>query len=782
MRFSGFGSASFVACVLGLVLCAGVARGYDYRVPIEVDSEDDVYELLSAGDISTTESEQLIAMLHDPLDLNSASRDDLYNLPGISYVIADRIIERRDDKPFTRIRQLLDVDGVTEEVFDEGRPFMRIVPPRTAKVPKKDWKVRQRIKVQAVDRIKDEKLRGGNPLSTPWSQADDDFPETYTLLEARIPEKGYSIGAAVLTQNSVAAPVYVNKAALTDYAGYKSDWRSATPKSIVSNGPYLWTDGLAYQPSWPKVYAMIERNRWKLLAGSYNVGFGQRVVFDTTGLSTPHGFRPDLYAGVGDKGVTFPASKSMFGVVGTLRGFDLGGVKVEATPFFSWWRHDLYFQHVAQRDVNNDKHSYTLLTDPTEDNFGQYYRSLYYQYPTLPRAYDELIGGGNVTLHLSPRFHAGVTGYARQVWFRLDDPDATFVDHVSQPDRELLYVVGGDVKWGLGKAGPFDKVTLFAEGAVMDNGAFAVFARSVMEVGKEWSIEPSYRFYSKDYDNPHSRMPSQDEFFDGNRDRAEHGGRLSVRYRPLDWLQIRLDQDAWQVVVHEWTPKEEEEGVYTASGPSLDPIRLDSYLSVDVRPVQKLRIGGYVNRVDKDADASGRDESYSNYDGNGDMQVNTLEGGTDSGTGKKITGRGEKWKFGGYVATKFIPHTNAKAMYNRSFADVQKNSDRFGSEHYGALELTTRPLGFLGKQQAPLLTLKGRFKYFEGQMVGEDLQEDDERFWMAYVQAGTVVKKRYMLTLRGAMINHLDVVNDQGEPKDSSPSEYFWKAMFEMKF
>lgn len=760
-----------VTLLMGLALFAGNALAYDYRVPILVDDEEDVYELLSSGDVSTDESEQLVAMLHDPLDLNDASRDDLYNLPGFAYVIVDRVIERREDKPFTRITQLGDVEGITGTILEQARPFVKVVARRKT-TPGKKWKTVGRVRIQAVDRIKGEYLRDNDPTKIPWSFEDRDYPETYTLVEMKVPEKGYSAGAAVLTQNSVGTP------ALADVAGtYKSDRRSSSANNIDPNRYYLWSSGRTYMPSWPKAYAMIERSNWRLLTGSYRVGFGQRVVFDTTGHSVPHGFRPDLIATIGEKSFSFPAGSGMFGVVGTLSDLKTGPVTWDVTPFFSWWRHDAFNNRLVHDPGNNQTPStYTLLTNPEEDNFGADYLSLYYFYPTLPRIYSEMIEGGNVTMRFSKRAHVGLTAYARQIDFFTDDPNTTFAYYVSQPQRDLLFVGGLDFAWGFDGAGFIDNVTIFGEGATMDNGAIAGVLRAVMEMG-DFVLEPQVRYYGDDYDNPHSRMPSQDEFFEGNRDRGELGGRLSLRYQPAKWLRVRLDQDVWKPAVYEWTESTDSFEPLADPGPRLDPWRMDSYLGVDIEPVDKLRVGAYANYLDKDLSASGRGESYSNYSGNSSM---TLSNG-DSGSGKSLAGRGEKWKFGAHVSTRAVPHTTIKGLYNISLADVYKNEDKFGREHYGTFEIASRPLGFVSKRHAPLLAIKGRVKYFEGRMLNETLEEDDEKFVTAYVQMSSTFAKKYTVLLRGAVLENITVTKSDGTKKDK-PTEYYWRVMLEWKF
>ena len=77
------------AAVAAVILVAGLSGtrlfGYEYRIAILVDDEDDIYEWLFSGDITEEEKDTLIDLFRNPLELNSASRESLYNLPGLTY-------------------------------------------------------------------------------------------------------------------------------------------------------------------------------------------------------------------------------------------------------------------------------------------------------------------------------------------------------------------------------------------------------------------------------------------------------------------------------------------------------------------------------------------------------------------------------------------------------------------------------------------------------------------------------------------------------------------------
>jgi len=57
------------------------------------------------------------------LDPNTASRNDLMRLPGVGETLANRIIERR---PYRRVIDLLEVEGIGPAKFKELKPLLRI--------------------------------------------------------------------------------------------------------------------------------------------------------------------------------------------------------------------------------------------------------------------------------------------------------------------------------------------------------------------------------------------------------------------------------------------------------------------------------------------------------------------------------------------------------------------------------------------------------------------------------------------------------------------------------
>jgi competence protein ComEA len=68
-----------------------------------------------------------------PLDINSASREDLLRLPGIGPVLAERILtEREQHGPFSSVEDLRRVRGIGPRTLEKLRPYVFVATPSTA--------------------------------------------------------------------------------------------------------------------------------------------------------------------------------------------------------------------------------------------------------------------------------------------------------------------------------------------------------------------------------------------------------------------------------------------------------------------------------------------------------------------------------------------------------------------------------------------------------------------------------------------------------------------------
>jgi competence ComEA-like helix-hairpin-helix protein len=69
-----------------------------------------------------------------PLDLNTATVEQLEQLPGVGPVTAKAIVRfRTKSGPFRRVEDLLAIRGITKRKLEKLRPYVTVVPPAPAK-------------------------------------------------------------------------------------------------------------------------------------------------------------------------------------------------------------------------------------------------------------------------------------------------------------------------------------------------------------------------------------------------------------------------------------------------------------------------------------------------------------------------------------------------------------------------------------------------------------------------------------------------------------------------
>ena len=65
------------------------------------------------------------------VNINTASSTELTFLPRIGAKVADRIVDRRKEKPFVRPEDLMEVKGIGEKLFVSLKPYLAVSGPTT---------------------------------------------------------------------------------------------------------------------------------------------------------------------------------------------------------------------------------------------------------------------------------------------------------------------------------------------------------------------------------------------------------------------------------------------------------------------------------------------------------------------------------------------------------------------------------------------------------------------------------------------------------------------------
>lgn len=536
-RFNWLTLASFVVAMVA-VLVPRSAHAIEYETFVDVDNEEELYELFITDQISEDTFNTLVELRRRGVDLNEASRAQLYSLPNLTYDDVDRILAYREEAGVIHTPSDLVAAGVlSREKLGSILTF-----------------------VQAYDRRR--KLgaaHGWVRYQTAWSQGDRTVPPM--TLQARITTlRQLTVGVAgFVTRQRPGAPIW------------------------DPNRDAMIADEMQVRFSAPKFFAQWDTEKFGVIAGTYRIGFGQRLTFDSTTRYTPNGFvlddavyRPnDL--GVGCRESTGElASSPCTGAAGSeyvtkdfrwrdsQRGVAIGAKHLEVPTgwlqiygFGSWQTRQIYQYEIYDRNTCDDPRSEDPACSAPDVFVSREGQPLLeptasHKFQTFPNMYDEFLGGGNFTWFYDRRTHVGVTGYGGTALWRVEGADLDFQEWADTPFGGSWGAIGADMAWGKGWSDLGAEVTrsfdsmkrVTGEDSDYGGGGFAGIVRQTSTFGSN-ELEFSARYYDKNFANPYAGPISQGDQYDGNRARDEAGGRVRYGGRVADRLDLRALADFW---------------------------------------------------------------------------------------------------------------------------------------------------------------------------------------------------------------------------------------------
>ena len=519
-----------------LVLVPRAAWAIEYEVFIDIDSEDELYDLLVTEQISEDTFDILLELRRRGVDLNTASRDQLYSLPNLTYEEVDGIIAYRTEVGIIHAPADLVAAGVlSREKLGALLTF-----------------------IQASDTTgKWTATHGTVRYQTLYSTRDNMVPPM--LLQARVTTlRQLTIGVTgLLMRNEVDPPI----------------WDPVRDS--------LMAPELGPRARLPRAFVEWNGEKFGLIAGNYQVGFAQRLTIDTTSRYTPNGMvvedanriSQDLTRrcrqGAGELPDT-PCPEDDEVLYSTkdyywreaFRGLALGAKHI-AVPvgwmqlygFGSWqtrkqYQYDVIDKRNCADPLDPDScPSVPLLVLHKDDPLAP---TTSHRYGTMANMFDEFLGGGNFSWFYDRRTHIGVTGYGADVRWRVEGADLDFKKSARTPFGGPFGAVGVDGTWGRGWADigielsrSFDsEKTLLPPGSEYGGGGYAGILRQTSTFGTH-EIELSARYYDKNYNNPYASPISQPDEFMGLRARDEAGGRIRYVGVVADRLDLRALADVW---------------------------------------------------------------------------------------------------------------------------------------------------------------------------------------------------------------------------------------------
>ncbi len=720
-----------VAC---LFAAPASLRAADYGLFVSITDEDDLLELLTAGEIDEDTYEALLELLHDPVDLNHAGREVLYSLPNLTYADVDAILAYRDE--VQAVQALDDLRAARVLAPDKVRalrPFVVVRPPSPPL-----WDTHGRVRT-----------------ATAYVAGDEAAPPL--LFQARVTTlRDVEAGVAGLVSHNRVSNVQFDE----------------TRQALFADPP-------ATRFYLPKYFVQWDTDRVRVVAGTFRIGFGQRLTLDNTGLARPDGARPDDLIAL-DYDLTTACRESAWdlpspcagaagsayetpdfrwtdrfrGLAVALKSLPVGrGGWMEVHAFGSYQTHGIYQYELYKHDDD--------CPDPTDDDNpacaappvlrwrgDPLAPTTRFSYQTLPDMVAEWTAGGNVSYFHDSRTHVGVTGYGAGVRWLTRGVSLDFQEWSRTPYGGPFGAVGADASLGVG---PWDLAAEVARSfdSQPAGGGFAGLLRATGTFG-DHEVEAAVRYDGLDYANPHARPPSEADEFDGLRARDEAGLRLQYSGRIRD-LSLRSSLDLWT-----WAT-------------SLDgPLKMRLQARADYRVARWFRPGVYLEYQDRDLRHSGRGACY-------EVPYETLEG-------EPVPCSGERVQAG--LVLRFLPHRSltlsAKVQHrfvddNRTAVDPVTRArtyvfgDRFRQDLIAWFSVAWRPAEFL--------RLRARLRY-----LNEDPTDDaylEESLW-GHVEAAVRIRRAVAARLRYEVYAWLD---DRDSTRTRSPNPAHWiRADLEFRF
>ncbi len=714
--------ALLIALSAVLVLAqASKAVGHEYEVFIDIEVEEDLYDLLAEQQIGQDTFDTLLPLLQVGVDLNNAGRAELYSLPNLTYDDVDRILAYR--KEVGRIDDpavLVSAKVLSERKLLAIAAFLRIVEPGRA--------------LYATDGL----IRA----QTRWSQEDARVPPTAVL--ARLATfKHLRLGAVgMITRSRLGDVVFdPNRGAL-----------AAAPPST--------------QLHVPKLYAHWQTDDVDVIVGTYRIGFGQRLTFDNTDQITPNGlyedddyyrdadltrkcketngeleFSPCLGA-AGDVYVTpdFRWRDGLTGVAGGLERLEVGPGWMQAYGFASVQSKSIYQYEIYDRDVCDDPddddnpacsapYVYREQDDPLAP-------SSRYSFQTLPDMYRETLAGGNVTYFANHRNHVGVTGYGATVDWLAKGMDLDFQEWSATPYGGPFGALGFDLAWGREWYDLFSEVAYSMDSMPDGGGGLGALVRGVGTFGKN-VFESSFRYYDTHFANPHARPIAASDEYEGLRARDEVGGRLAYTGLLSKRFSLRALGDLW----------------YQRS---TEAAKSRLRLRGDIQVSKQLRWGLWGEYQNKDLSEFGRGQCY---------EVSMEE----DEAGEPVPCAGQKIQVAGRL--RFAPDKtwSIAGQVQHELLDDARYDDKFRQDF--------SVWAILRIKAADTFRITARSRY-----LFEDISDNEylEQTLWNYVDFAYRLPNRYRLRIRYDLVVHLDK-RASTEDRVPSPESWLWLEL-ETKF
>lgn len=680
-----------VAASAAVVLATGFdARAVQYEAEIQIENEMDLYEMQLNGEISDTTFATLLELLRVGIDLNAATRDEAYALPGLTYAQVDRILEyRKSTAGILDPAQLVNAEILTREQLEQIQPFLVVG--------------RVEVPVESLGEGKPTKTGGRVRLVSNYTLGDAMLPPAF--IQGRAQGLGHlTAGAAVLFLRRMPGRV-----------GFVGD--GPIPLQMTEPGPALVL---------PKAFAQWDTPDYRIVLGTFRLGFGQRLTLDNTGRASPDGVFLDdvvqvpqnlgrlcLQSRLGSEDAPcadryayatsdFNWQDGFRGVAASLKGVTLGFGTLRATVFGSYQARGIYQYEVFDRSrcanprlTTDGCKSPGILYAPADGGVP----TSKFAYETLPwGTWDEAAAGGNVSLTFD-RGRVGLTAYGASPMWNVPGAQLDFQEWSRTPFGGPYGAVGVDGAWGTGQldffleaARSFDSMSGGTGTGPGPSGGFGVLQRTTASFDGGQELEVSLRYYDRNFANPYARSIAADDETEGQRARNEAGVKARWSGKPHRTVALRVWADAWL-----W-PED------TLIAGTAGRTNLDTYARADWQPVKPLELSSWVQVTNKDLAVNGPGD-FANVRNCFDQTLDRDE------NNRSIPCSGERYRAAARVGYAFSEHLSMALQYQHDLQVDKRYLDTLRTDSLANFETTVRPM--------PGLRLVGRVRYLN------DVVEDD---------------------------------------------------------
>lgn len=681
------------AALLSLLL-AQVALAEQYETDIRITTEQDIEELHANGELSDESLETLLDLFRNGVDLSTASREEIYALPGITYEQADAVLVYRTNAGAVQDPADLVAAGIlTADNLDQIAPFL-VVGEREPVGTGLGGPVRGRVRLLSAYSV-------GDPL----------VPPGFLQIRGRGPHDLHGGVVGAFTRRRLSGVT-----ADPDRAG-----------ALAARAP---------RPSFevPKYFLHWKGDQAKAIAGHFRIGFGQRLTLDNTSRTNPDGFYPDdliraptdlssfcQQSGGGSVVPCTPEQEALYvtpdfgwsegfrGLAGRLEHIPLGAATLQLTAFGSFQSKSIfqYDFYDTSRCADPTRSTPVCASPPVNVIDGGGAR---FVFQTLPALHDELAYGGHAALYLGG-VKVGLTGFhAINFWRTGQALPLDFRPSARQPYGGPYGAAGLDFAWPVGIFSLYGEVARSFDREPGGGGGFAALQRTTATFGRQ-EVELVLRYYDREYANPLSRPISAADEFEGNRARNETGVRAKYTGR-FDTFALRSQVDLYALP--------QEAAVGTAGFTTLD-----TYVRADYSALGWLKPSLWLYYRNKNLVVNGPGQCF-------DATFQT------DPQGRSIPCNGEQYRVQGRLEFRPFKELSIAAQYQHEWLTDRAYPTALRQDRAAWLIASYRP--------TPQLGLRLRSKYH-----ADDLFDDgtgSERSLWTYAAVSYRVQKTWAVQVR----------------------------------